>query len=100
MYAIRSYYDLRAVAELERGGDQADDDCCGKLRITSYNVCYTKLLRRRLGHRGARHRRGHDRLGDLKRRLAIRRRVIRQHRFGHPAHRRNRHAAPLKRERQ
>ena len=31
------FYDLNAVAGFEYGG--------GKLRITSYNVCYTKLLR-------------------------------------------------------
>ena len=45
MYAIRSYYDvvehrqtLKQREVLERAAD-------AELRITSYNVCYTKLLR-------------------------------------------------------
>ena len=41
MYAIRSYYALR----LDGLADQGRRDVDGTLRITSYNVCYTKLLR-------------------------------------------------------
>ena len=42
MYAIRSYYDGEVLSFL----DTYDEiDLANKSRITSYNVCYTKLLR-------------------------------------------------------
>ena len=61
MYAIRSYYDIAAVGYDPRGhrrflmdyftGEFPESLACGKPfgrnRITSYNVCYTKLLRNR-----------------------------------------------------
>ena len=75
MYAIRSYYDLDAdgAAAEAQGLDEAAGHTAGprldlvddaqERRITSYNVCYTKLLRvgirfaalldgRQLGHAG------------------------------------------------
>ena len=87
MYAIRSYYDLNvgtighvdhgkttltaaitAVLAKTYGGKAFAFDQIDKARITSYNVCYTKLLRltrachapvyRRKTQPGARHRRG------------------------------------------
>ena len=40
MYAIRSYYETRNHVTIAFIGD-----IVGRPRITSYNVCYTKLLR-------------------------------------------------------
>ena len=65
MYAIRSYYDAGLLLEVEQqfeqhqgidahvrqagvGHDRFRRDVAvavGEIRITSYNVCYTKLLR-------------------------------------------------------
>ena len=53
MYAIRSYYGHQLFELLIHGQEIVDDVLCrpihikamGQLRITSYNVCYTKLLR-------------------------------------------------------
>ena len=47
MYAIRSYYgmkDLLPILEKIAGADELIGDR-QPVRITSYNVCYTKLLR-------------------------------------------------------
>ena len=51
MYAIRSYYVLQLGAENEiilADYDTAPSVTARKPRITSYNVCYTKLLRQAL----------------------------------------------------
>ena len=40
MYAIRSYYESETIIELLEQLCESEKD-----RITSYNVCYTKLLR-------------------------------------------------------
>ena len=58
MYAIRSYYDYLGTNEIKKMkllksvaivmGNTADKKhlpLLEKIRITSYNVCYTKLLR-------------------------------------------------------
>ena len=55
MYAIRSYYEVAELGAgytylLSRAGVTGAETRAGKpvgplLRITSYNVCYTKLLR-------------------------------------------------------
>ena len=59
MYAIRSYYDLEKMLKDKPGnvmvtaGNNAKktDYILQSVRITSYNVCYTKLLRfSALGH--------------------------------------------------
>ena len=43
MYAIRSYYEPDDVPRRLDGVERDDGEL--ELRITSYNVCYTKLLR-------------------------------------------------------
>ena len=51
MYAIRSYYGFQeAVEALNRAVtiDPRNYDAWFMSRITSYNVCYTKLLRLRI----------------------------------------------------
>ena len=50
MYAIRSYYENRLLNEEDFDDDKKDAGEIGSghtvtARITSYNVCYTKLLR-------------------------------------------------------
>ena len=56
MYAIRSYYETHRRARNAEGANDAAGivadgggntaDARVELRITSYNVCYTKLLRK------------------------------------------------------
>ena len=56
MYAIRSYYDQEnlikcAMEEQSAGGAEilkAMHEISNITRITSYNVCYTKLLRNKV----------------------------------------------------
>ena len=62
MYAIRSYYGfivanqthsdhIELINEKETRGWETEVDAianCDAFRITSYNVCYTKLLRREI----------------------------------------------------
>ena len=52
MYAIRSYYDR---LQLQQAHELAEllKDTPSKIRITSYNVCYTKLLRAEAKHQAA-----------------------------------------------
>ena len=46
MYAIRSYYDVEYIAIVDREFNELEIvEPKNTIRITSYNVCYTKLLR-------------------------------------------------------
>ena len=83
MYAIRSYYahglallDLRVRGRENRGTqEEGRNRACrpllGRGRITSYNVCYTKLLRFQAGNA----------IAALKAKLALKARVKRAGKF-------------------